>query len=70
MLSYAKFKTKHLFWKVPQVSQFSWIILDLLRASIRHEKEISREFGISFRNFHDNTFLISRFLILFSRKVL
>ena len=46
MVSYAKCKSKRRFWKVPQLSQFSWIILEAVRfarASIWHKKESSRE---------------------------
>ena len=63
----------HIFWNIPQVSQFFWVIPEPTQSFFWHEKESSRKFWtfpqVS-RTFHDKLFFISRWIVGLSRKIL
>ena len=50
MIAYDKYTTKHLFWKVPQVSQFSWMI-----------PEPAQSFHLALKKVPDNSGLFQKF---------
>ena len=73
MISYAKYKTELYIPEYPYVSKLFWVIPEPTQSFFWHEKESSGEFRTFLhgcRTFHDELFLISKWLVNLSRKIL